>query len=155
MIQLVHQFDRPGALAAAAPQSCGGCSCCSCCCCIVTTIAASVITARSLGRPFAARPPSPAASAAPEPAPGADRPGVAAKVFAALLLPASVALGVACVWADAEVAPFVAAGTWAVGLAVLVATRRLRLWTALAILVLGLAAFAAEFVIWLRVVVPQ
>ena len=58
MIRLVHQFDDPRTRpSAAAPKSGGGeAGCCGgpccCCCCIGTIIAASLLTARSMGRNF-------------------------------------------------------------------------------------------------------
>jgi hypothetical protein len=47
MLRLTHQFDPPDAtLAVASPKS-ENCSCC-CCCCVATTLATSLLTARSL-----------------------------------------------------------------------------------------------------------
>jgi hypothetical protein len=163
MIQLVHQFDRPGVLAAAAPQSCGGCSCCCCCCCAVSTLAASVITARSVGRLHVQRG-APPAGAVPAGAPGeptarpvggqgpppADGPSyVGAKLFAFLLLPACLALGLS-VTSRGELGAGIALalGAWAAGLAWLVRDRGLPLATAAAVFAVGIGAFIGEGFLW-------
>ncbi len=162
MIQLVTQFDRPGILPGAAPQSCGACCCCCCCCCVVSTLAASVVTARSVGRPFVrpdpgryrlAEPPRPAAAAD---VPGPDRGEQATtnhKIFAALLMPASVALGVLAVyWTELPFAGLLAPGAWLLGL-VWLSGRGLARGTAAAVFVLGLVGFVAEALIIYSIIV--
>ncbi len=167
MIQLVTQFDRPGVLPGAAPQSCGACCCCCCCCCVVSTLAASVVTARSVGRPFVPDAGEHRVAEAPQPgatvgaaagAPRANRGAQATtrhKIFAALLMPASAVLGVYAVYVmQLPGAGLLGPGAWLLGLAWL-SRRGLPRSTAVAVFVLGLLGFVAEAIIYYRIIISS
>jgi hypothetical protein len=145
VIRLVTQFDQPSARATAATPTCccGGCSCC--CCCFVTAIAVSTYSAISAQRAFhRAEDETPARVRWRSPVPG---------VVGFFALPAAMIV----IWLIVEVsgaadagALFAIALVWLgiLGCAYWGAGARRPWLRAFTVVVIGCAAFVAEFFLW-------